>query len=133
MGIAQRVELPDGTEVWARLSALDPQDEGYGSYEDVGALDSVVAKVHDLRRLITGVAASVRSAAAAAGPDEVSVAFGVELAVKGGRIVSVLAEGEATTSIAVTLTWRRPEPGGRTEADPAERTAVPAPSAGADG
>lgn len=133
MGIAQRVELPDGTEVWARLSTLDPQDEEYGSYEDVGALSGVVAKVHDLRRLITGVAASVHSAAAAAGPDEVSVAFGVELAVRGGGIVSMLAEGEATTSIAVTLTWRRPEPGGRTAEVPAERTAVPAPSAGADG
>jgi hypothetical protein len=118
---AQRIELPDGTEVWARLTALDPpgspgEDEygGYGGYEDVGAVDQVVAKVEDLRELVSGVAASLRDAVAAAAPHEVSVEFGVELAVKSGRIVSVLAEGEARASIAVTLTWHNPpaEPNG---------------------
>jgi hypothetical protein len=116
---AQRIELPDGTEVWARLTALDPPggpgeegygDEygGYGGYEDVGAVDRVVAKVEDLRELVTGVAASLRDAVAAAAPHEVSVEFGVELAVRSGRIVSVLADSEAKASIAVTLTWHNP-------------------------
>ncbi|TKA10504.1 CU044_2847 family protein [Actinacidiphila oryziradicis] len=116
---AQRIELPDGTEVWARLAELHPsgpegedghEDEygGYGGYEDVGALDRVVAKVEDLRELVTGVAASLRDAVATAAPHEVSVVFGVELAVKAGRIVSVLADGEARSSIAITLTWHNP-------------------------
>jgi hypothetical protein len=116
---AQRIELPDGTQVWARLTALHPpggpgadghEDErgGYGGYEEVGAADRVVAKVEDLRELVTGVAVSLRDAAAAAAPHEVSVAFGVELAVRSGRIVSVLADGEAQASIAVTLTWHNP-------------------------
>ncbi len=115
----ERIELPDGTEVWARLSAPvgagGDEDGGYGDYEDVGALDGVVARVRHLRGLITGVAASVRDAAAQAAPDEVSVEFGVELAVKSGAIVSVLADGESRAALTVTLTWRErlgrePEP-----------------------
>ncbi|MCQ4042835.1 CU044_2847 family protein [Streptantibioticus rubrisoli] len=115
----ERIELPDGTEVWARLSgpvlADGDDDGGYGDYEDVGALDGVVARVQHLRGLITGVAASVRDAAAQAAPDEVSVEFGVELAVKSGAIVSVLADGESRAALTVTLTWRdrfgrEPEP-----------------------
>ena len=110
----ERIELPDGTEVWARLSAPVLADgEEYGDYEDVGALDGVVARVRHLRGLITGVAASVRDAAAQAAPDEVSVEFGVELAVKSGAIVSVLADGESRAALTVTLTWRdrlAPEP-----------------------
>ncbi len=104
---AQRVELPDGTEIWARVSPVAlGGDDDYGDYEDVGALDNVVARVQHLRGLITGVAASVRDAAAQAAPDEVSVEFGVELAVKSGAIVSVLAGGESKAALHITLTWR---------------------------
>lgn len=131
---ARLVELPDGTEVWARLTPVttaadrsagrhrehrdDPghgghggadgydSDDGYDDYEDVGALDRTAARVHRLRDLITGVAASVRDAAAQAAPDEVSVEFGVEFAVRGGAVVSVLADAESTTVLKVTLTWR---------------------------
>ena len=113
---AQRIALPDGTEVWARLSASaggshgshgsDDVDEAeYGGYEDVGALDGVAARVRHLQELVTGVAASVRDAAAQAAPDEVSVEFGVELAVKSGAVISVLADSEAKAALKVTLTW----------------------------
>ena len=108
---ARLVRLPDGTEVWARLSAAvlppgDTEDDGYDDYQDVGALDQAVNRVLHLRELITGVAASVRDAAQRAAPDEVSVEFGVEFAVRGGAIVSVLADAEATSGLKVTLTWR---------------------------
>ncbi|MCQ4080331.1 hypothetical protein NGB36_06905 [Streptomyces sp. RB6PN25] len=111
---AQRIALPDGTEVWARLSPVTAHgddadyadDTEYGGYEDVGALDKVVARVQHLRELVTGVAASVRDAAAQAAPDEVSVEFGVELAVKSGAVISVLADSEAKAALTVTLTWR---------------------------
>jgi Trypsin-co-occurring domain 1 len=141
---ARLIRLPDGTEVWARLSpvalpegsAADEGDEGYGDYEDVGALDSAAARVLRLRDLITGVAASVRDAAERAAPDEVSVEFGVEFAVKAGAVVSVLADAEASSGLKVTLTWRdrfgpaREQPAVRQPADPAGAT-VPAPAAGA--
>ena len=65
---AQRIELPDGTEVWARVSRLDapgldgPDDtDGTdGEFEDVGAWDALGARVEGLREVIGGVAASVR-------------------------------------------------------------------------
>ncbi len=107
---ARLIELPDGTQVWARLSPVavpGGQDgDGYDDYEDVGAFDGAAARVRRLSELITGVAASVRDAAARAAPDEVSVEFGVEFAVKSGAIVSVLADAESTTGLKVTLTWR---------------------------
>nr|WP_237695001.1 CU044_2847 family protein [Streptomyces sp. SID5468] len=88
------------------MSPVAMSGEEYGDYEDVGAMDGVVARVQQLRGLIGGVAASVREAAAAAGPDEVSVEFGVELAVKSGVIVSVLAGGGSKAALNVRLTWR---------------------------
>lgn len=115
---ARLIRLPDGTEVWARLSpaTLPAQADPYGDdrdaydsyddYEDVGALDNVAARVLRLRDLITGVAASVRDAAERAAPDEVSVEFGVEFAVKAGAVVSVLADAESSSGLKVTLTWR---------------------------
>ncbi len=111
---ARLIRLPDGTEVWARLSpatvpgpaAGEDGDDGYDDYEDVGALDNAAARVLRLRDLITGVAASVRDAAERAAPDEVSVEFGVEFAVRSGAVVSVLADAESTSGLKVTLTWR---------------------------
>ena len=82
----------------------DPYDDY--DYEDVGALDGALARVSRLREVITGVAASVRDAAERAAPDEIGVEFGVEFAVRGGAIVSVLADAQTTGTLKVTLTWK---------------------------
>ncbi|GAB7031071.1 CU044_2847 family protein [Streptomyces sp. NPDC021749] len=115
---AQRIELPDGTEVWARVSRLDAPgldgsdplrggEDGDGDFEDVGAWDAMGARVEGLREVIGGVAASVRQAAARVAPHETSVTFGVELSAKPGKAVALLADGEAKTNLSVTLTWRQ--------------------------
>ncbi|MFJ9467153.1 CU044_2847 family protein [Streptomyces caniferus] len=114
---AQRIELPDGTEVWARVSRLDAPglagpddmdlDEGGGEFEDVGAWDALGARVEGLREVIGGVAASVRQATERVAPHETSVTFGVELSAKPGKAVALLADGEAKANLSVTLTWRR--------------------------
>ncbi len=106
---AQFIELPDGTQVWARISPVvlsGGDGDAYDDYDDVGALDDAVVRVRRLRDLITGVATSVRDAASQAAPDEVSVEFGIEFAVKSGAVVSMLAGAESTTGLKVTLTWR---------------------------
>lgn len=101
-----QVLLPDGTVVDARITDSRLLNRGPGEYSDVGFAEAFTARVEGLTELVKGVAATMREATAAAAPDEVSVAFGVELAAKPGRVVSVLADGEAKGSIAVTLTWR---------------------------
>ncbi|MFD5397024.1 CU044_2847 family protein [Streptomyces sp. NPDC127097] len=129
---AQRIELPDGTEVWARVSRLDTPapdgtDDADGEFEDVGAWDALGARVEGLREVIGGVAASVRQATERVAPHETSVTFGVELSAKPGKAVALLADGEAKSNLSVTLTWRREErapagdtPHGPHTADPRE-------------
>jgi hypothetical protein len=88
----QEIELPGGQVVLARVGILKPDEVPYGqpgevpyeenelSYEDVGALDHLAARVDQLNELVTGVGAAVLDAARAVRPDEVSTTFGVELA-----------------------------------------------------
>ncbi|MFG2527675.1 CU044_2847 family protein [Streptomyces sp. NPDC048516] len=112
---AQRIELPDGTEVWARVSRLDAPglggpddvDPADGEFEDVGAWDALGARVEGLREVVGGVAASIRQATERVAPHETSVTFGVELSAKPGKAVALLADGEAKANLSVTLTWRR--------------------------
>jgi hypothetical protein len=101
-----RIELPDGTPVEARVSDAELLAEGADEYSDTGISEALTARVEGLTELVRGVARTMYAATAAVAPDEVSVAFGVELAAKPGRVVSVLADGEAKGSITVTLTWR---------------------------
>ncbi|MFI1736312.1 CU044_2847 family protein [Streptomyces sioyaensis] len=112
---AQRIELPDGTEVWARVSRLDAPgldapdgvDTGDGEFEDVGVWDALGARVEGLREVIGGVAASVRQATDRVAPHETSVTFGVELSAKPGKAVALLADGGTKSNLSITLTWRR--------------------------
>jgi hypothetical protein len=119
----QEIELPGGRTALARVSVLEPEETGADqedlSYDDVGALDRLTARVDRLNELVAGVGAAVLDAARAARPDEVSATFGVELAAKTGKAVAVLADGEAKAAISVTLTWRTAADGttGETEDD----------------
>jgi hypothetical protein len=138
MSRIQEIELPDGTVVLARLSTPG----GYGADDrDVGVLDGAAARIEQLGELITAVGSTALAAARAVRPDEAAVTFGVELTAKAGKALAVLAEGEATASVQVTLTWHldaRLRPG--TTAESASGTApaddspvaAPAPRAPAD-
>ncbi|MEN2421842.1 CU044_2847 family protein [Streptomyces rimosus] len=106
---AHLIELPDGTQVWARVSRLDITGDPDEEYDDVGVWDALGARVEGLRELVGGVAASLRAATERVAPDETSVSFGVEVAAKPGRAVALLADGEAKANLSVTLTWRRGE------------------------
>ncbi|MEU6349549.1 CU044_2847 family protein [Streptomyces sp. NPDC047072] len=102
-----RIALPDGTPVWARISGAEGLAEPPGqlSYSDVGFTERVEASVESLHALITGVARSLAGPVRAVRPDEVSVEFGIELTAKAGKVVGLLADGEAKAAITVTLTW----------------------------
>ncbi|MFE6663673.1 CU044_2847 family protein [Streptomyces sp. NPDC057697] len=130
-----RIEMPDGTEVWARISGADELARtGSGpSFADIGAgdmADRVQARVESLRSVVTSVARSLAEPLRAVRPDEVSVEFGIELTAKAGKVVGLLADGEAKGSIKVTLTWN----GGGPPLDPqlpAQPSAAPATAPGA--
>ncbi|MFF7336467.1 CU044_2847 family protein [Streptomyces sp. NPDC008163] len=107
-----RIELPDGTPVWARISGAEELDApvpgGGPTYTDTGFgdfTDQVQARVESLHSVVTGVARSLAVPLRAVRPDEVSVEFGIELTAKAGKIVGLLADGEAKGAITVTLTW----------------------------
>lgn len=128
-GRIQRIALPGGAVVHARLSA--PGGGYWEEEEDVGVADRAVAKVQQLSELIAGVGDSVLQAAAAAGPDEATVTFGIELAAKSGAALAVLATGESKASVQVALTWYlkdQPEDRPHPPAGQGEPTPSPTPS-----
>ncbi|MFE7708866.1 CU044_2847 family protein [Streptomyces sp. NPDC057486] len=127
-----RIEMPDGTPVWARISGseeLERRPDGNGlSYTDTGFsdfADQVQARVESLQGVVTSVARSLAEPLRAVRPDEVSVEFGIELTAKAGKVVGLLADGEAKGAIKVTLTWS----GGGPAVDPPIAPQVPAQAA----
>ncbi|MEU1594632.1 CU044_2847 family protein [Streptomyces sp. NPDC005708] len=116
-----RIEMPDGTPVWARISGAEELavPSGELSYTDTGFADRVEAQVESLHSVITGVARSLAGPLRAVRPDEVSVEFGIELTAKAGKVVGLLADGEAKAGITVTLTWNGgPPPPGTLDGTP---------------
>jgi Trypsin-co-occurring domain 1 len=106
----ERVRLPDGTLVWARVGDAGSLGRGSGGgFSDTGMGERAVAAVEGLSDLVRGVAGSLRQATSAVTPDEVCVEFGIDLTAKPGKVVGLLADGEATAAIKVTLTWRKDE------------------------
>jgi hypothetical protein len=75
--------------------------------------------------VVTSVARSLAEPLRAVRPDEVSVEFGIELTAKAGKVVGLLADGEAKGAIKVTLTWS----GGGPAVDPPITPQVPAQAA----
>ncbi|WP_405887142.1 CU044_2847 family protein [Streptomyces longwoodensis] len=134
-----RIALPDGTPVWARISGTDElaAPPGQLSFSDTGFTERVEASVESLHALVTGVAHSLAEPLRAVRPDEVSVEFGIELTAKAGKVVGLLADGEAKAGITVTLTWNGspPHPDSAPPGDPGRTGASPGAPAhgGADG
>ncbi|WP_046501005.1 CU044_2847 family protein [Streptomyces odonnellii] len=125
-----RVEMPDGTPVWARISGAEELGRPSGglTYADTGFAERVQARVESLHGVVTSVARSLAEPLRAVRPDEVSVEFGIELTAKAGKVVGLLADGEAKGTIKVTLTWNGGPP-----ADLTDPPQVPAQAAGASG
>ena len=59
-----------------------------------------------VRKMVEAIALSMTSAWQKVKPDEASVMFGLELAVKSGKLTGILVDGSGTTSLNVTLTWK---------------------------
>ncbi|MDT0529182.1 CU044_2847 family protein [Micromonospora sp. DSM 115977] len=96
-----KVEMPDGQVIWARVGT------GAG---DVAASD-VVKKldVEELKSSVRAVSSAVRAATTELLPDTVTVEFGFELAVKAGKLVSVLTEVGGKATLSVSMSWSAAE------------------------
>lgn len=93
------VALPNG--VVALVRAVDAGGGGGAtkvSARDRFDLDGVAATVG-------GVAESIRSAVDRVGPRLVRVEFGVEMAVRSGKLTGLLVEGDGAAALRVTLEW----------------------------
>lgn len=91
-----RLQLPNGEHIWARVQVDGPTDVAWRDAH---------ARLDDFADTVRTIAASVHQALTAAHPDQVSVEFGIELAVKGGKVISLLADSAVKTSLRVTLAW----------------------------
>jgi hypothetical protein len=93
-----QLEMPDGQIIWATVD----EDEGPS---DSGIGDRIVEKLHGFQDSLQIVASNVRSAVATARPDEVSVEFGLELAVGKDGVMAALVGGSGKAAFKVTLSW----------------------------
>jgi hypothetical protein len=93
-----QVQLPTGEVIWAKVSVDGPQNVASAGLH---SLD-----VEELGRTVRGLSASLYHAVGGLLPDEVQVEFGLELALKSGKVISMLAEAGATASVKVTLGWK---------------------------
>ena len=132
----EQIALPDGTRVWARITGSGELSAAAGEdFADTGFADHAAARLESFHGLVTGVARSLADAARSVRPDEVSVEFGIELTAKAGKVVGLLADGEAKSALKVTLTWRDGPPEGTGGPQPqagAAQPAVPGQQAGPD-
>jgi hypothetical protein len=93
-----QIQLPTGEVLWAKVTVDGPQNVASAGLQ---RLD-----VEELSQTVRGLSASLHRAVGSLAPDEVAVEFGLELALKSGKVVSMLAEAGATASIKVTLGWK---------------------------
>jgi hypothetical protein len=98
------VLLPSGQVMLARVQAVDgtaggPQDV---SLRDQLSLEGVAETLQMVGTSVLGALERVR-------PERASVEFGLDLALKSGRLTGLLVEGDATATLRVALEWARRE------------------------
>jgi hypothetical protein len=95
------VTLPNGAVALVRAADLD--EDGGQVAEKVGWRDSFdLAAVSET---LEGIAQAVRSGLEKMTPSKTTVELGIQLAVKSGKLTSLVVEGDASASLKVTLEW----------------------------
>jgi hypothetical protein len=109
-----QVKMPGGGPIWVRVAAAEPAatDGQAAGPADVGLVQRIapsdeVFHLEGFADTVRGVVTSVRQALDEHRPDSLSVEFGIEIAARAGKLLSVLAEVGATAQIRVTASWDR--------------------------
>ncbi len=105
MADVQEVVLPSGEVVWVRVTP----EQGPGDVAGRGR-SGQARVVEGFSELVRGIAGSLNNALQHVAPVTITAEFGIEFAVKTGKVIGVLTEAGATTSVTVTLTWSRASP-----------------------
>lgn len=95
------VTLPNGATAHVQARELDGGGATKTALRDSLDFAGVAATLE-------GITEAIRGAVAKAAPSRVSVELGLELAVKSGKLVGLIVDGECTGSLTVTLEWERP-------------------------
>ncbi|GAA4238536.1 hypothetical protein GCM10022254_54900 [Actinomadura meridiana] len=100
------IALPNGQTMLASVTRTDqgggPQDVGLGQPRSFEAVTET----------LQGVGAAIMGALDELRPSRASVEFGLELALKGGKLVSVFVDSGTKASLKVVLEWERGREGG---------------------
>jgi hypothetical protein len=99
------VVLPNKTVALVRVAELD---DGGGAAEKVGWKDTF--DFEHVSGMLEGIAQAIRSGLGKVRPSKTTVELGIELAVRNGRLIGMLVEGEADASLRVTLEWGADSP-----------------------
>lgn len=108
LGSIQAVELPNGQVIWARVSSDGPTDTA-------GLHAKSVFDTDELLKTISGIAETVHESVAKLRPDAIGVEFGIELTLRAGKLIGVLADISGSTSLKVSMGWggaEKPPPPG---------------------
>jgi Trypsin-co-occurring domain 1 len=110
--IAQ-VMLPSGDLIWVQVQAEQAAiSDGATGPVDVGLGQRIAPTVETLRlpeftQTIRGVVTSVRQALDEHRPDSLTVEFGIQIVIRAGAVLSVLAEVGGNVHVTVTASWDR--------------------------
>jgi hypothetical protein len=92
------VVLPNGSMAFVRATDLDG-----GIAEKVGWVDRF--NLDEITPTLEGIATTLRASVEKVRPSKVTVAFGIELVVKSGKLSGLLVEGQGGGSLTVTIEW----------------------------
>lgn len=96
--------LPDGGCILVRTEKIGGA-RGGGGPEDVGFKDAL--SFSTVSATVRGVATDIRQALKSVEPDVTEVEFGLELAIKGSKLVCLLVDGETKATLKVRMEWRK--------------------------
>jgi hypothetical protein len=95
--------LPNGSTVAVRVTQPDRTEDWAGGAETVSFVDKL--NFADVANSIAGIAEAMGSVFERAKPDKATVSLGFEIAVKSGRLIAILVEGEGKGTLNVSLEW----------------------------
>jgi len=97
----RRLVAAGGAEFYVEVS----DNGGPVTIGDVGPLS-----FEGVRATVEGIATELAQVWQKVKPAEASVAFGLKLTAKSGKLTGLVVEGGGEASLTVTLTWKSPDP-----------------------